>query len=111
VTNRVWAGTRDGLFAEHQRVWNQYMGGEVQSLAFGSDGTLWAGRRTGLERWLPPGDNPAALRKPSNVYRADSSGLAASKVTALAVQATERGQEVWAGSLAGLSRLQTWKEK
>jgi ligand-binding sensor domain-containing protein len=109
--NRLWAGTPAGLFGEHRHVWRRYLEGEVRAVAFGPDGTLWLGRRTGLERWAPPGDNRAAPHRPEAVYSAQTSGLAANEVTALAVHATPRGQEVWVGSPAGVSRYRTWRDQ
>jgi len=107
--NRLWAGTPAGLYGERGHVWRRYLEGEVRAAAFGSDGTLWLGRRTGLERWAPPGDGQAAPSRPEAVYTAQGHGLAADEVTALALRATASGDEVWVGSPAGVSRYQAWK--
>ena len=82
----------------------------MRAVAFGSEGTLWLGRRTGLERWAPPGHGRAAPPRPDLTYTAQKHGLAADHVTALAVRATSQGDEVWIGSSAGVSRYQTWQE-
>jgi ligand-binding sensor domain-containing protein len=97
VSGRVWAGAQTGLYRADD--WHPCRKGDVRSLAFCPDGTLWIGLAGGLELW--PADMPAA--EPVERWSTANSGLAADTVTALAVRDTGGQREVWAGSPAGVS--------
>ncbi len=85
----------------------QVHSGDVRAMLFEQDSadTVWLGIRGGLER-LVLRRNRRWTFKPSALFRANDSGLAATMVTALALRKIEGRRELWVGSLAGLSCLQ-----
>jgi len=101
----LWFGTQQGLNSYNGSEWATYRAGDlglqqdlVHALAVGSDGRLWVGTETGaavLDRgaWTP--------------LTAATSGLAGDRVLALAVEPWSGGDQVWFGTGAGVSRLDT----
>ncbi len=92
-------GTPAGVSRLHGQSWTHTPLGEVVDLAYARDGTLWAAGAGGL----------AAFDGQSwQSFTPQNSPLPAGFVLALAVEETQAGGEVvWAGTEAGLARLDT----
>lgn len=106
LTNHLWVGTPTGVFSEP--AWNCRREVNTLALAFSPapSGALWIGTPAGLETWLAPGSDKELAGQPPRYFTAAASGLAADKVTALAIRIIAGQEEVWVGSPNGVSRYQ-----
>jgi ligand-binding sensor domain-containing protein len=106
LTHHLWVGTSDGIFSEP--AWNCRREVNALALAFSPApaGTLWIGTPTGLEVWPAPGADKALVGQPPHHFTAVASGLAADKVTALAIRIVAGQEEIWIGTPNGVSRYQ-----
>ncbi len=106
LTNHLWVGTPAGVFSEP--AWNCRREVHALTLAFSPApaGTLWIGTPSGLEAWPAPGADASFNGQPLHSFTSANSGLAADKVTALAIRQVAGQEEVWIGSPNGVSRYQ-----
>ena len=104
LSNALWIGTSEGLWSEHN--WQTHHSANIQSLLFepAPSGALWIGTTTGLEKWPAPHSEPFATTQPLTQFTSANSGLAANRVTALALRTiNQQEQELWIGTTAGVS--------
>jgi ligand-binding sensor domain-containing protein len=105
-TNRLWIGTSAGLYSE--LTWRCCYETNTMALAFGlgEEDFLWLGTPQGLEAWILPKDKVGLRDRPVCSFTAANSGLAANRVTALAIRTRNEQQELWIGSPNGISCYQ-----
>jgi ligand-binding sensor domain-containing protein len=103
----LWFGTDAGVGRYDRGAWQTYqpgdmglMPGQVYALAAGADGRVWVGTESGVAVREAGGEAWTA-------FTASNSGLGDNWVWALAVEPRPGGDRLWAGTQAGLSRLDT----
>jgi hypothetical protein len=105
LQGRLWFGTQAGLARYEGERWIVYRandiglaGEQVNDLAYGADGRLWAATHSGAAVY----DG-----KTWQTYTSQTSGLVNDAVFSLAVNSLPPGDQIWFGTLDGLSRLDT----
>ncbi len=102
-TNQLWVGTSGGLFSG--AAWQRHTEGDVRALAFGPGPghDLWVGTTRRLERWSRRANGDLWDAQPRAIFELGSSGLAAEKITSLAIRIDNDQHELWVGSPIGVS--------
>ncbi len=103
LNNHLWIGTSNGLFCQHNWQLRESQLTDVRALTFTLEGKLWIGTSRGLEIWPAPDHDATLVEHPDKRMTVTDSGLASNLVTALAIRTSGETQDVWIGSLSGLS--------
>jgi hypothetical protein len=102
----VWMGTSDGLARFEAGTWQVFQAAElglendqINALAIGNDGRVWVATMGGVA---------VQSRRGWTDYTRGNSGLISESVFALAVQPQPTGDVLWFGTLAGVSKMDTF---